>query len=131
MRFEPAAVRAGAIADLAVMVPVVALYSALRATGIASGDAPVIATAVLAGLLAPLVGGTVAGRRGGPVPLTNGAMSGGVAALAFLVFRIVDGIARGTSVNAASAVTLALIAMTLGLLGGYAGFRSTRQTHRS
>jgi hypothetical protein len=125
MRVDRSSVVAGMLADLAVLAPVVALYAALRGLGIVTASgAAVDVTAVIGGLVAPAAGGVVAGRRQTAAPLTNGAAAGGLSSVAYLAFRIIDGLVRHKPLNVAAGATLVIIAMTLGMLGGWAGFRS-------
>lgn len=130
-RLSGTAVGAGAAADLAVLVPVVAGYAVCRRVGIVSSDTGVIVTALLGALVAPVVGGMVAGRRAPAAPLTNGAASAGTAAVVYVGFRLVDATIRGASIHAGSIVILVMLDITLGLLGGLAGFRSRTARDRS
>jgi len=128
-----AAVRVGALCDLALLAPVVLAYALLRGAGVISttANAPVIVTAVVAVVLAPLTGGFVAGRHQPGAPLTNGAAAAAVAAGAYVVFRVIDGAVRGLPLPVATLATLITVSVTFGLLGGLAGFRSaTRDAPR-
>jgi len=128
-RLDWVTVGVGALADLAVMVPVILVYEILRGTGVVTsgtGDVGVIVTALVAAVGAPLVGGVVAGRRRPRTPLTHGAAAAGGAAVAYLVFRLVDAAVRGTSLHLASLVTFVIVSVTLGLVGGFIGFRAAR-----
>ncbi len=124
------AVRAGALADLAVMAPVVAVYAALHGTGTIHGDAGVIVTAVIAVFVAPAVGGAVAAHRA-PVasPLKHAALAAGAAVLAYVAFRAVDAVVRDRPVNVPSVVILVIVSIVVGLLGGLPG--RAWQTHRA
>jgi len=116
------AVRAGALADLAILVPVVAVYALLHGTGTIHGDAGTIVTAVIAVLVAPTVGGFVAARRAPrPVALTHAATATGAAVIAYVVFRIGDAVVRDRSLNAPSVVILVILSVAVGLVGGLAG----------
>jgi hypothetical protein len=115
------AVRAGALADLAVLVPVVALYAVLHGAGAIHGDAGVVVTAVIAVLVAPAVGGWVTARRAPPTsPLTHSAVAAAVAALAYVVFRAADAVARNRPLNAASVIAFVMVSVVVGVLGGAA-----------
>jgi hypothetical protein len=120
------AIRAGALADLAVLAPAVAVYAALRGLGLLSGDGGATVTAVIGAVGAPLTGGAVAGGRATPTPLTHGALAAGVASVGFVVFRLGDAVVRDQPVHAASIVILMILSMTLGLLGGVVGSRRRR-----
>jgi hypothetical protein len=120
-----AAVRAGAGGDLAVLVPVVALYTALHATGVISGDTGVIVTAVAAVLVAPVAGGVIAGRRGsGATPLTDSALASGIGAMTYVVFRVGDAVVRGRTVTVAGLVILVMLSVAVGVMGGFVGART-------
>jgi len=127
-RVERAAVRAGALADLGVLVPVVAVYALLRGLGVVSSDIGAIATGVVGAVIAPVVGGVVAGGRAPSAPLTNGAAAAGAAVVAYVAFRLVDAAVRGASIHLGTIVILVMLDITLGLLGGLAGFRAHRRT---
>jgi hypothetical protein len=124
-RVDGEAVLAGALADAAILGPVVAIYAALRGLGVVSANGVAVdVTAVLGALVAPLVGGIIAGRRDTTAPLTNGALGAGAASIAYVVFRIIDGAVRSRPVHPSTVVILVIIAGTIGMLGGWAGFRS-------
>jgi len=124
-----AAVRVGALCDLALLAPVVLAYALLRGAGVISTTAnvPVVVTAVVAVVLAPLTGGFVAGRHQPGAPLTNGAAAATVAAGAYVLFRVIDGAVRGLPLPVATLATLITVSASFGLLGGLAGFRSARR----
>jgi hypothetical protein len=113
------AVRAGTLADLAVLGPVVTVYAVLHGTGTLHGDAGVIVTAVIAVFIAPAVGGFVAARRAPTSsPLTHAAVAAGAAVLAYVVFRVADAVVRDRSLNVPSVVILVIFSVVFGLLGG-------------
>lgn len=125
-RLDASAIRAGAMTDLAILVPVVALYAVLRGAGVLGSDTGIVVTAVVAVLIAPAAGGFTAGRRQLRAPLTNGAAAAGIAVLAYVAFRIVDASLRGSTIHPGTILVLVTLSVTLGLLGGYVGFRSAR-----
>jgi hypothetical protein len=47
-----------------------------------------------------------------------------VAVVAYVAFRLGDAAVRGTTVHPASVIVFVMLSVTLGLLGGYVGFRS-------
>jgi CHASE2 domain-containing sensor protein len=106
----------GALADLAVLVPLVLLYAVVGGITIVG--------AVAAALIGPLVGGAVAGRPVTAAPLTHGAAAAGVASIAYVIFRVLDAALRNRPVHAASLAFLVIVGVTCGLLGGWAGFRT-------
>jgi len=121
-RINPAAVRLGALADLAILSALIAVFVIARWVGAAGFGTVVI---VLASLLPPVAGGFVAGRHQRSAPLTNGAAAAAAAMVAYVVFRVLDAAVRGTTLHPASVVIFAMLTVTLGLLGGFAGFRTT------
>jgi len=123
---EWAAVRSGALADLAVLAPVLAVYTLLHGVGVIGGDAGVIVTAVIAVFVAPVVGGAVAARRAESAPLTNAALASAAAVLAYVAFRVVDAVVRNRPLPVGSVVILVMISVLLGVVGGLAADRRGR-----
>jgi hypothetical protein len=116
------AVRAGALVDLAILAPVVAVYAVLHSSGAIHGDAGVVITAVIAVFVAPAVGGWVTARRAPPeTPLKHAAVATGAAVLAYVAFRLVDGAVRDRPINVPSVVILVILSVVLGLAGGFVG----------
>ena len=109
-------VGAGVLADLAVFVPVIVVY-------LIAGHAALVA-AVGGGVIAPLFGGYVAGRQPSDAPLTNGAVAAAVVAVAYLIVRLLDAVARSRPVHPASVVFLIIVATTVGCGGAWIGFRA-------
>jgi predicted phosphoribosyltransferase len=116
VELDPGTVLAGAVANLAVLTPLVALYA------IAGGVT--IAGAVAGALIGPLVGGIVVGRRPIKTPLTHGAAAAAIASLAYVIFRIIDGVVRSRPVHPASVAFLFVVGVTFGSMGGWLGFRA-------
>ena len=113
------AVRAGALADLAVLAPVVAVYAVLHGTGAIHGDAGVIVTAVIAVFVAPAVGGAVAALRGPPAaPVKHASLAAGTAVLAYVAFRAIDAVVRNRPLNGPSVVILVVVSVLFGVIGG-------------
>ena len=116
------AVRAGALADLAILTPVVAVYAVLHGTGAIHGDTGTVVTAIIAVLLAPAVGGWVTARRApAATPLKHAATAAGVAVLAYVAFRVGDAVVRNRSLNVPSVAILVIVSVALGLFGGLVG----------
>jgi hypothetical protein len=115
----------GAVAYLLVAVP-----SGLVAAGLDGHLSNVAATVwtlavVLLVLVAPCVGGAVAGASGQAAPLTQSAVAVAGPTAVFAVARIFDGVVKGT-LTAALVTTLVLyllILTGLAVLGGYVAFR--------
>jgi hypothetical protein len=118
---------AGALADLGVLAPVVSVYTALHATGVITGDAGVIVTAVIAVFVAPLVGGAVAARSASSGPLTNASVAATLGVGVYLVFRVIDAVVRSRPLSPGSAVTLAMLSVLAGAIGGAVGARLPRR----
>jgi hypothetical protein len=110
------AARRGACFDLAVIVPVVAAYTALHGSGAITGDSGVIVTAVLAGLVAPVVAGVTCARTGGSP--RDCALAAGLGTLAYVAFRCVDAVIRSRPVNVPSLVILEMLSVVLAVCGG-------------
>lgn len=115
------AVGRGALVDLAVLIPFVALYAIARAFGATTLGTTLVVVATVA---APLAGGFTAGRGQLRAPLTNGAAAAAVAVVAYVAFRLGDAAVRATTVHPVSVIVFVMLSVTLGLLGGYVGFRS-------
>ena len=120
-RIDLAAVRLGALADLAILSVFIVIFVIARGVG-AVGFGTVVT--VLASIIPPLAGGFVAGRQQPRAPLTNGAAAAASAMIAYVIFRVLDAAVRGTALHPASVVIFAMLTVTLGLLGGFAGFRT-------
>lgn len=120
------ACRAGALAELAVLAPVVALYTLLRATGVVHGDAATVITAVVATVAAPAVGGAVAARRAPAAPLTNSAVASAIGTGAYVVFRAVDAVVRDQALSIGAVVTVIMLSVLVGVIGGLVAARVGR-----
>jgi hypothetical protein len=119
------AILRGAVAYLLIAVPC-GLVAAGLDGHLSNAEATVWTLAVvLLVLVAPCVGGAVAGASGQEAPLTQSAVAVGAPTAAFVVVRIFDGVVNGT-LTAALVTTLVLyllILTGLAVLGGYAAFR--------
>jgi hypothetical protein len=115
----------GMAAYLAIAVPCGLLIALLHGSDTTGHESNLwIVAAVIVILVAPIVGGAVAGSDQ-PSPLIHGAIAVAGPAGAFLIFRSLLGAAQG-NLTAAQVVTflLYLVVFTgLGMLGGYFGFR--------
>lgn len=119
------ATRAGALTELAVIAPVVAVYTVLHASGAVTGDGPTIVTAVIAVLVAPFAGGAVAARRAPLRPLTTSATATAIGVVVYVVFRAADAVVRGRSLSVGAVVILIMLSVLLGVVGGLVGSRTT------
>jgi hypothetical protein len=116
------AVRSGALVDLAILAPVVAVYAVLHGSGAIHGDAGAVVTAVIAVFIAPAVGGWVTARRAPrATPLKHAAVATGAAVLAYVAFRLADGAVRDRPINFPSVVILVILSVVVGLVGGFVG----------
>jgi putative membrane protein (TIGR04086 family) len=118
------AVLAGALVDLVMFLPLVVGVAILKHNDVATQEFFLWIASAVAIFLAPAVGGAVAGRRRADTPLTHGAAAAGLAFVAFLVFRIVDGAASGHAINAGQAILFLIITVSMGMVGAYLGFRA-------
>jgi hypothetical protein len=111
------AVRAGAFADLGVLVPVLAAYETLHGAGIIHGDGGTVVTAVVAVFVAPLLGGIVAARRDPATPLTASAVASLVAVAVFVVVRVVDAVVRDRPTTVAGTAIVVMLSVAVGVVG--------------
>jgi hypothetical protein len=121
----------GAAAFLLIAVPCGVVVAVLRGQHLSNGQSTLwAAAAVLLVLVAPPVGGAVAGAGGDRAPLTQAAVAVAAPTSVFVVVRIVDGIVKGTldAALVTSLVFYLLILTGLAVLGGYVAFR--RRTRR-
>jgi hypothetical protein len=118
------AVRAGALADLAVFVPVVAVYEALHGAGVLHGDAGTVVTAAVAVFVAPVAGGVTAARRDPSSPLTSSALASLAAVLVFVVVRVADALIRNRPTTVAGTVILVMLSVVVGVIGGLVSDRA-------
>jgi hypothetical protein len=117
----------GAIAYLVIAVPsalIVSLAHGNDTPGKESGFWVLAAILVL--LVAPVIGGFVAGSAQPTRPFSHAAAAVGIPATAFLVIRFIVGLARGTlSAGQAMSFLLYLVVFVgLAVVGGYLAFRS-------
>jgi ABC-type Na+ efflux pump permease subunit len=127
---EPAALIRGAAAYLVIAVPCALVISLAHGHDTPGQESSLwVVAAVLVLLVAPVVGGLVAGTAQPSAPLTHAAAAVGVPAGLFLVVRIIVGLVRG-SLTAGQVVSflLYLVVFTgLAVVGGYLAFR--RRSH--
>jgi hypothetical protein len=108
------------VAYLAVLVPVVAVYTALHGTGVITGDTGVIVTALIAVVAAPGAAGVMAVRRGAEssTPLSDSACASGAGVVVYALFRLADAAARGKSVTVPGLVILLMLSVLVGVVAG-------------
>ncbi|HWW53047.1 MAG TPA: hypothetical protein VNY84_04730 [Acidimicrobiales bacterium] len=128
LRLDWRAVGAGAAVDLVLFLPLVVGVTILKHHDIATQESYVWIVAAMAIFVAPAVGGGVAGRRRPDTPLTHGAASSGLASLAYVVVRVVDGAIRGQQPGAGLLVVFVIASVSMGMVGGYIGFRGAEAT---
>ncbi len=122
MELSPGA-RAGALADLAVLVPVLVVYEVLHGTGVITGDTGAAVVAGLAAVLAPHVGGIAAGRKSETSPLRTAAVATFVPILAFVIVRLIDAGVRGRTVTVTGLILVVMLSVAVGVIGGLIGGR--------
>jgi hypothetical protein len=118
------AVGRGIVAYLAVAVPC-GLVLWLGGPSQAGHESNLWVVAALAlVLVAPLLAGAVAGGAE-PSPLVHGALAVAVPAGAFLIVRVIVGVGQGTltATQAVNFLLFLVVFTSLGMLGGYLGFR--------
>ena len=118
------AVGRGIVAYLAVAVPCGVVLWLGGSTKSGHESNLWVAAALATVLVAPLLAGAVAGGAQ-RAPLVHGALAVAAPAGAFLVIRLIVGIAGGTltAAQAANFVLFLVVFTSLGMLGGYLGFR--------
>jgi hypothetical protein len=125
-RLDHRAVLRGAGTFLLIAAPCGVVIALLRGQHLSGGQSTLLAAAVVVlFLVAPGVGGALAGTAGDRAPMTQSAVAVAAPTAVFVVIRILDGAARGT-LDAALVTTLILYLLILtgvAVLGGYAAFR--------
>ena len=116
------AVAVGALVDLAIFAPLVVGLAILKRHDIATQESYLWVVAAVGVFLAPLAGGAAAARRRDDTPLMNGAAAAGLAFLVFLAVRL----AVGRGINAVEALLFLMIAISMGVIGAFLGFRRPR-----
>ncbi|MEM8708058.1 MAG: hypothetical protein AAGE98_16465 [Actinomycetota bacterium] len=126
------AVQRGALLCLVIATPAAVISRLLTDDGDEATTSNWVFVALLAIVVAYLVGGAAAGRRATVAPFFNGA----VATLsAFLVVQVIAGVIRvvqGDSISPIGVIFNALLAATIGVVGAGVGmWRATRDTAAS
>ena len=117
-----AAVLKGAVVTGVVLFATVLIVKALRPD---DSDAESNLWFLVGGavLVAPLLGGFVAGTGHPDRPLTHGAAATGLAAAAVLVVAVVRSVARSRAIPIGTVLALCVILVSLGVVGGCVAFR--------
>ena len=120
------AVGRGAAGYLAIAVPCGIAIAALKGNDSAGSESNLwVVAAVVVLLVAPLVGGGLAGKMQPDAPLAHGAAAVGLPAAAFLALRALVGLVQG-NLTLAQAVSFALflqVFIGLAMLGAYVASR--------
>jgi hypothetical protein len=117
------AVAAGALTDLVLFFPLVVGIAVLKHHDIATQESYVWIVSAVAIFIAPAVGGGVAGRRRPDTPLMHGAAATGLASIAFVAVRLVDGAVKGHQAGAGLYIVFVIASVSMGMVGSYVGFR--------
>ena len=118
------AVGAGAAVDLALFLPLVVGIAVLKHHDLATQESYVWIVSAVAIFVAPAIGGGVAARRRPDTPMTHGAAATGLASLAYVVVRVVDGAIGGNGAAPGLLIVFVIASVSMGLVGSYVGFRS-------
>jgi uncharacterized membrane protein YdbT with pleckstrin-like domain len=121
----------GAIAYLLIAVPSALVISLTHGNDTPGQESNFwVLAAVLVLLVAPVIGGFVAGAARLTAPLSHAAAAVGIPAGIFLVVRIIVGLARGTLTAGQVMSFLLYLVVFIGLavVGGYLAFRHRSRT---
>jgi hypothetical protein len=117
----------GAIAYLVIAVPSALIISLTHGNDTPGKESDFwVLAAILVLLVAPVIGGFVAGAARPTAPLSHAAAAVGVPAAFFLVIRLIVGLARGslTAGQVMSFLLYLVVFIGLAVVGGYLAFRS-------
>jgi hypothetical protein len=128
VRLDWRAVGAGATVDLLLFLPLVVGIAVLKHHDLATQESYVWIVSAVAVFVAPAIGGAVAARRRPDMPMIHGAAATGLASLAYVVVRIIDGAVGGASAPIALLVVFVIASVSMGMIGSYIGFRSLDAT---
>ena len=126
---QPRPLVRGAIAYLVIAVPSALVISLTHGNDTPGQESNFwVLAAVLVLLVAPVIGGFVAGAANLTAPLSHAAAAVGIPAAIFLFIRIIVGLARGTLTagQVMSFLLYLVVFVGLAVVGGYLAFR-----HRS
>ncbi len=118
-----AAIRAGAIVCLAIAAPAALIQSILADEDAGRNQSNWVLVALLAIVVAYLVGGAVAGKRAFDTPFIHGATA---TMAAFAIVQVIGGIgriARGDGLSPVALVFNLLLAGSIGVVGAWFGAR--------
>lgn len=123
-----AAVRRGATACLLVAAPAAVITRVLAGDDTSTDQSSWVFLALLAIVVAYLLGGSVAGRRADQAPFVNGAAA---SLTAFVIVQVVAGavqLVQGDGLSALGVVFNALLAATIGVVGAGIGVARANRT---
>jgi uncharacterized membrane protein YdbT with pleckstrin-like domain len=121
----------GAIAYLVIAVPSALVISLTHGSDTPGQESSFwVLAAVLVLLVAPVVGGFVAGAARPTAPLSHAAAAVAIPAGIFLVIRVIVGLARGslTAGQVMSFLLYLVVFVGLAVVGGYLAFRHRSRT---
>jgi hypothetical protein len=128
---QPAPLVRGAFAYLVIAVPSALVISLTHGNDTPGKESDFwVLAAILVLLVAPVIGGFVAGAARLSAPLSHAAAAVGIPATIFLVIRVIAGLAQG-SLSAGQVVSFLLylvVFIGLAVVGGYLAFRSRSRT---
>jgi hypothetical protein len=130
-RLDWRSVGAGAGVDLVLFLPLVVGVAILKHHDIATQESYVWIVSAVAIFVAPAIGGGVAGRRRPDMPLTHGAAASGLASIAYVVVRIVDGAVNGQQARAGLLIVFVIASVSMGMVGSYIGFLGANEAEAS
>jgi hypothetical protein len=113
---------------LLIFLPLVVGVAVLKHNDVATQESYLWIASAAALFVAPAIGGGVAGRRRPDAPLTHGAIAAGVAFVAYLAVRLVDGAITGRAPRALEMVLFLIWTVAMGVVGAFVGFRRGRTT---
>ena len=128
---EPAPLIRGAVAYLVVAVPSALVVSLAHSNDTRGQESNFwVLAAILVLLVAPVVGGFVAGVARPTAPLSHAAAAVGIPASMFLVIRLIVGLARGslTAGQVMSFLLYLVVFIGLAVVGGYLALRRRSRT---
>jgi hypothetical protein len=124
---QPGPLVRGAIAYLVIAAPSALVISLTHGSDTPGKESDFwVLAAILVLLVAPVIGGFVAGAARPTAPLSHAAAAVGIPAGIFLVIRVIVGLARGslTAGQVMSFLLYLVVFIGLAVVGGYLAFRS-------
>ena len=120
-RLDWRSVWVGAAVDLVLFLPLVVGVAVLKHHDVATQESYAWIVSAVAIFVAPAIGGAAAARREPETPLTHGAAASGLASLAYVIVRVIDGVVGGGGANAGLLVFFIIASVSMGIVGSYLG----------